>query len=206
MKKKIFTVLVVLMVLLTACGGSQDDVIEPEVDTTADIQSESVDELETEKVDEDEPKEVADKAESETVEDEAEAEATVDLETTVDDGQDEEVSDSEEYKTLEEYYITHKSELDAEWLSMSEEGLSVNAEVNDNNFIVTIKILDSSVIVDGLREALAEALDKQADIFKSQVGVFDEELGFESGTCTVTMRYTDPDDNVLAEKTYRNDK
>ena len=204
MKKKIFTVLVVLMVLLTACGGSQDDVVEPEVDTTADIQSVSIDELETEKVDKDEPKEVADKAESDTVEDEVETEATVDSETTADSEQ-KEVSDSEQYETFEEYYIAHKSEFDALWLSASEERMSVAAEVKDNNFIVTIKILDSSVIVDGLGEALEEALDEQADTFKSQAGQFDEELGFDSGICTVTMRYTDPDDNLLAEKTYRND-
>lgn len=204
MKKKIFTVLVVLMVLLTACGGSQDDVIEPEVDTTADIQSESIDELETEKVDEDEPKEVADKAELDTVEDEVETEATVDSETTADSEQ-EEVSDSEQYETFEEYYVAHKSELDAQWLSGSEEGMSLAVEVKDNNFIMTLKILDSSIISDSLGEVLTEALDERVDTFKSQASQFDEALEFENGTCTVTIRYIDPDDNLLAEKTYRND-
>ena len=57
------------------------------------------------------------------------------------------------------------------------------------------------MIVDGLAEALDAALDAQADSFKEQVKQFDEVVE-EEGACTVIMRYTDPDDNVLAEKAF----
>lgn len=207
MKKKLFTVLVALMILVTACGDNKNDSIEPEIDNTDDIQSEPIDELETEEVDEDEPEEVADEAEPDTVEDEADIEATVDSGAVTDDEQDREASDSEEYETLEEFYIANQSALDAQWLPIADsyEGMSAAVEVNDNNLIVTVKFLDSSSMVEGIAEALTEALDERADAFKSQAGQFDEELGFEKGTCALTMRYTDPDDNVLAERTCRND-
>lgn len=206
MKKKLFAVLIVIMVLMTACGGGRDDVIESKVDTTVDIQSKQADELKTAKIDEDEQEEVVDEVESENVEDEAEPETTVESETTGDDEQEKKVSDSENYETLEDYYNESKSDLDALWNSMSEEGLSVAVEVKGNNFLVTIKILDSSMLVDGIAEALEGALEAQADTFKDQAAQLDEGIGAEVGTCAVTMRYTDPNDNVLAEKTYRNDR
>ena len=57
------------------------------------------------------------------------------------------------------------------------------------------------MIVDGLAEALDAALDAQGDTFKAQVKQFDDVIG-QDGACTVVMRYTDPDDNVLAEKSF----
>ena len=56
-------------------------------------------------------------------------------------------------------------------------------------------------VVEGLAEALDAALEAQADTFKEQVKEFDEVVEQE-GACTVIMRYTDPDDNVLAEKAF----
>lgn len=49
--------------------------------------------------------------------------------------------------------------------------------------------------------ALDAALDTQGDTFKAQVKQFDDVIGQE-GACTVIMRYTDPDDNILAEKAF----
>ena len=57
------------------------------------------------------------------------------------------------------------------------------------------------MVVDGIAEALSAALDSQEETFKSQVKQFDDVIGQE-GACTVIMRYTDPDDNVLAEKAF----
>lgn len=85
--------------------------------------------------------------------------------------------------------------------SIAEEGMSASLEVKGNEFTVIIKIEDSSMVVEGLAEALDAALEAQADTFKEQVKEFDEVVEQE-GACTVIMRYTDPDDNVLAEKAF----
>ena len=94
-----------------------------------------------------------------------------------------------------------KPVLDSMFESIAEEGMSASLEVKGNEFTVIIKIEDSSMVVEGLAEALDAALEAQADTFKEQVKEFDEVVEQE-GACTVIMRYTDPDDNVLAEKAF----
>ncbi|MCM1134964.1 MAG: DUF4854 domain-containing protein [Clostridium sp.] len=108
------------------------------------------------------------------------------------------------YETLEDYYNdpSVKSALDAQFAGVSEEGMSASLEVKGNVFTVTVKIEDSSMVVDGLGDALAAALESQRETFKTYVAQFDEVVG-ESGACTVVMRYTDPDDNVLAETEFK---
>lgn len=156
--------------------------------------------------------EVEDTVESEdTAEPEAEPEVEAEAENDVEDaeaeveGAEDEVESAStgEYTTLEDYYNdpSVKSVLDSMFESIAEEGMSADLEVKGNEFTVIIKIEDSSMIVDGLGEALDAALEAQADTFKEQVKQFDEVVG-EEGACTVIMRYTDPDDNVLAEKAF----
>lgn len=156
--------------------------------------------------------EVEDTVESEdTAEPEAEPEVEAEAENDVEDaeaeveGAEDEVESAStgEYTTLEDYYNdpSVKSVLDSMFESIAEEGMSADLEVKGNEFTVIIKIEDSSMIVDGLGEALDAALEAQTDTFKEQVKQFDEVVG-EEGACTVIMRYTDPDDNVLAEKAF----
>ena len=104
---------------------------------------------------------------------------------------------------MEDYYNdpSVKPVLDSMFESIAEEGMSASLEVKGNEFTVIIKIEDSSMVVEGLAEALDAALEAQADTFKEQVKEFDEVVEQE-GACTVIMRYTDPDDNVLAEKAF----
>lgn len=167
---------------LTACGG--DDAAK-----TTDL---------TETAD------VADETEVEAPADEADdVEAEVETDTETDDA---DAASDGEYTTLEDYYNdpTVQSVLDSAFDAMASEGMSVALEVEGNVFTVIIKIEDSTMIVDGLAEALDAALDEQADTFKEQVKQFDEVVEQE-GACTVVMRYTDPDDNVLAEKSFKAD-
>ncbi|MCM1121080.1 MAG: DUF4854 domain-containing protein [Eubacterium sp.] len=166
-----------LTLSVTACGGSDD----AKTADTAEVEETAEPEAEAE-------------AESDVEEAEAEVEAA---EAEV------ESASSGEYATLEDYYSdpTVKSALDSMFESIAEEGMSADLEVKGNEFTVIIKIEDSSMIVEGLGEALDAALDAQADTFKEQVKQFDEVVG-EDGACTVVMRYTDPDDNVLAEKAF----
>lgn len=107
--------------------------------------------------------------------------------------------------TLEQYYNENKETLDAVWNSMGEDGMEVAVDVTGNEFAVTIKITNSDYVIDGMGELLDAAVDAQADMFKEQAGQFDEALGFDKGTCTVKMRYLDPDGNVMSEKSFKAD-
>lgn len=144
-------------------------------------------------------------AETETpVEDEsAEVEDDTETETEDEDDADAEAEDASGFTTLEDYYNdpTVKSALDSAFEAMATDGMSVACEVKGNEFTVIIKIEDSSMLVDGIGDALSAALDAQEDTFKAQVKQFDDVIGAD-GVCTVVMRYTDPDDNVLAEKAF----
>lgn len=176
-----------LTLSVTACGGSDDTATAgtTEVEDTVETEDEAEPEAEPE------------------VEEEAENDVE-DVEAEVEDAEDEvESASTGEYATLEDYYNdpTVKAALDSMFASIAEEGMSADLEVKGNEFTVIIKIEDSSMIVDGLGEALEAALDAQADTFKEQVKQFDEVVE-EEGACTVIMRYTDPDDNVLAEKAF----
>ena len=178
--------LLVSMICLSSCGKADDieEVVSSAIETTEPQQ------------------EVEDQQE-------VEEENTVDeVENVVEEEPDEteEVSNSDNYETLEDYWNDPdvRAELESSYASIGDEELSVSVDVKGNNLIVTYKILDSSIKVDNMAERLAEALDEGGDTFKNMAAAFDEELGFEAGTCTVTIRYTDPDDNVLAEKTFVN--
>ena len=133
--------------------------------------------------------------EEENIFNDSESEDTAD--EVEDDVQDEEVSDSENYETLEEYCNNPdmRAEIESNLAAVENEATSISIDVKDNNLMLTFRILDSSLIVDGMSEKLAEALEGQ-DRFRNTAAAFDEELGFEAGTCSVTIRYTDPNDNV----------
>lgn len=152
-----------------------------------------------------EPAETEETADTQAEADVEEAEADVEEAEAELENAEEEASDvSGDYKTLEDYYNdpTVKSILDSMFESMGQDGMSVAVEVNANEFVAIIKFEDSSMVVDGLGEALEEALNAQAASFEAQAAQFDEAIG-EAGVCTVTMRYTDADDNVLAEASFK---
>lgn len=185
-----------LSLSVTACGGS-DDGAKTEDTTEAAGTEEAAPEAEAEN----------DEETAAPEEDTAEAEAEKDVteaETDLAEAEDEADAAAEgEYSTLEDYYNdpSVKSIMDSMFDSIAEEGMSVALDVKGNEFTVIIKIEDSSMVVDGMAEALDAVLEAQADTFKEQVKQFDDAIGQE-GACTVIMRYTDPDDNVLAEKAF----
>ncbi len=176
-----------LTLSVTACGG--DDAKTADTAAVEETAEDTAPEAEAEPEVEAEPE-----AEAEP---EVEAEPEAETEDTADS------SSAGEYTTLEDYYNdpSVKPVLDSMFESIAEEGMSASLEVKGNEFTVIIKIEDSSMVVEGLAEALDAALEGQADTFKDQVKQFDEVVEQE-GACTVIMRYTDPDDNVLAEKAF----
>ena len=106
-------------------------------------------------------------------------------------------------QTLEDYFSDPEvmAEFEEEFSGLEGTGMSVAIDAEDNDFILTIKIEDEALMVDGMAEALEAGLDAQADGYKAQVAEFDEAIGQE-GACTATIRYLDPSDNVLAERTF----
>ena len=180
-----------LTLSMTACG-SDDAAATETVTEVADTDDSAEVEPETEEETEPETEEPADDADTEAEE-----------EAEVEDEDDADAADAGDYTTLEDYYNdpTVSEALKSAFDAMAGDGMSADCEVSGNEFTVIIKIEDSSMIVDGMGEALSAALDSQADTFKAQVKQFDDVIG-QDGACTVVMRYTDPDDNVLAEKAF----
>ena len=105
--------------------------------------------------------------------------------------------------TLEELFEdpTAKSAFDSMVQAMATDGMSASVSAVGNEMIVEVKYEDSSLITDGISEALDTALDTQADTFKAQVKTLDDTVG-QAGACTFTVRYLDPDGNVLTEKSF----
>lgn len=168
---------------VTACGGSDDAAPAAGTEETADTGAEAEAEPEAEP-----------EAEAET---ESEPEAEAETET---EGDTAAAGD-----TLESLLNdpAAKEQYEAAFAAMAQEGMSVAVETKGNELTVIIKIEDSSMVADGMGEALETALDQQASTFATMAGQLDTAVGGDAGTCTVIMRYLDPDDNVLAEKSFQ---
>ena len=172
----------------TACGSKEADKTEDNaaVENTEDAAA---------------PEDAADTEPEAPADTEAEPEAPAD--NTGDDASADNAAASGDavYSTLEEYYNDPavKSILDSAFESLKQEGMTLSIEVKGNVFSMTCKFEDSSMIVDGIAEALEQGLDASASQFETQAAEFDEAVG-QSGGCTVAVRYTDPDDKVLAER------
>ena len=179
-----------LALSVTACGGSNDDAKTNEETSEATEDAGSEDEVEVEVETETETEDTAgdDSAEMEA---EPEADASAD--------------DTGAYVTLEDYYNDPaiKSDLDAYFESMSQEGMSLSVEVEGNVLTMTCKFEDSSLITDEAKAQLSDALDASSAVFEAVVASFDEALNQDPGTCTYIVRYTDSDDGVLAEKEFK---
>lgn len=169
---------------VTACGGSDNEAPAAETEEAADTAAEAETETEAEA----EPE-----AETET---EAEAEPEAEAET---EGDTAAAGD-----TLESILNdpAAKAQYETAFDAMAQDGMSVGLETKGNEMTVIIKIEDSSMVVDGMGEAIEAQLDQQASVFEAMAGQLDEAIG-GTGECTVIMRYLDPDDNVLAEKSFK---
>ena len=188
-----------LALSVTACGGSDDaaktnddaNVEETAQDTEdAGTETEAETEIETETEDTTAADTGADTEDAADTETEADASAAG-AEGT--------------YATLEDYYNDPavKSQLDASFESMGEEGMALSVEAKENVLTMICKFEDSSMVVDGVGDTLSAALDANSATFEQIAASFDEAVGGAAGTCTFAVRYTDPDDKVLAEKEFK---
>lgn len=174
-----------LTLSVTACGGSDDaaktaDSAEVEVEDNAEDEAEAAPEVEDEE-------EAAPEVEDEV---EAALEAEDEADTTA------------AGTTLEDYFSdpTVMSLMEQQYAALSEQGMEASIDVKGNDFTVIIKITDGSMIDDTTGDQLSAGMDAMESQLVDSAKQFDEAVG-EEGACTVTMRYLDPDGNVLAEKT-----
>lgn len=208
MKRRNFKFLVCFLMMtfalsITACSGSDEK-------TTDAVDVEDVENDEAIEAAED--SEVAE-AEEERVEDEGHLYPDSAYESLTDGMSDEEAdaamdlvdslyeADKSGAMTLEDYFgdPTVKSAFENLVAGTGQQGVDITLEVSGNNLVMIFQITDSSIITEGMAENLATELDSVD--FSSQLEAFDDMVG-EAGVCTVTMRYLDPDGDLLAEHTY----
>lgn len=179
----------------TACGSKEADKAEDNATVeNTDSEDQATDNADAE----------ADNADAEAPADTEADNADADAEAPADTEADASADGTALYSTLEEYYNDPavKSVLDSAFESMGQDGMSLSIEVKGNVFSLTCKFEDSSMVADGVAEALEQGLEAAASQFETQAAAFDEAVG-QSGACTVAVRYTDPDDNVLAEREFK---
>lgn len=205
------TVIMALTLSVTACSGSEDavtadtteveEIAETEVEEEPEVVEEPETEPEAEEELQEEPETQPEVEEEPEAEEKGETASEAKSDSNSENAEEETEEAEDEYLTLEEYCNEpeNKEGLEAAYAAMSEEGITVSIEVKGNVFTVIIKIEDRSRIKDGIGEKLAAGMDEQIDRLKASVKQFDDLIGQE-GACTVIMRYTDPDDNILAEK------
>lgn len=111
----------------------------------------------------------------------------------------------DEYVTLEDYCNDPqtKSEIDSKIAELSGvDGMEIAWEVKENEFIYIYKYTDSSMNFDGATELLDASLEENASVFEDIAKQFDEVIG-QDGACVATVRFLDPDGNILSEKSFK---
>lgn len=210
------TAIMAMALSVTACGGSDKEDKAAETETTAGDDAEAADDKDTagaDDVDADNEIETdtvdgADNADAAGTEDtdgadNADAAGTEDTDGA--DNVDAADSNAAAGTTLEELVQDPAAKASFDTMTQalaSEAGMSASVNVVGNEMIVEVKFEDSSLMKDGLSETIEAAIDAQTETFNSQVKALDAVIGQE-GACTFTVRYLDPEGNVLAEKSFK---
>lgn len=102
---------------------------------------------------------------------------------------------------LEDYYNIPegKAVIEGDFADLAGEGMSLSFLVVLDEIIVTVQYDDAALLTEGIEETLAQQLDAMNDRFWRWTVTYDEYITWR---CILTVRYTDPDGNVLAEQHY----
>lgn len=105
--------------------------------------------------------------------------------------------------TLEEYGKDpeFQSILDTQMQMFEGSGIDVAVAFQQNTMAVIVTITDSSYLVDGIEEALSEALESVRPMVQELVVMIEDELG-NPGNCVVIYSYQTTDGRVLAQKAF----
>lgn len=108
-------------------------------------------------------------------------------------------------KTLEDYVNSSPEfmqEMEDEIAAANVEGIDITFEVKGNEFINTYTFVDESLLTDEVRENITTGLDASASLFEGLAGELDDAIE-QKNTVTLTVRYLDPDGNVIGEKSFK---
>ena len=193
---------------VTACGGSDKEDKGTEVSTQEENEgTDTADDTKEDDAADDANDDMAGDANDDAAGDANDDAAGDANDDTADDANDDAADDANADAagiTLEELFSdpAAKSTFDSLVSSLESNGMSVSVNATGNELIMEVKIEDSSLMADNVTESLASALDAQSSAFQTQVKALDSAVG-EEGACTFTVRYVDPDGNVLTEKSFK---
>lgn len=105
--------------------------------------------------------------------------------------------------TLEEYGKDpeFRKMLDTEMQMFAGSGMDLAVAFQENSMAVIVTITDSSYIVEGIGEALNEAMEAIRPMVEEMVVMIEDELG-NPGNCVVIYSYQTPDGKVIAQKSF----
>ena len=105
--------------------------------------------------------------------------------------------------TLEDYGKDpeFKTLLDSEMQMFTGSGMGVDVLFQGNTMAVIVTITDSAYIVDGIGDALNEAMETVRPMVEEMVVMIENELG-NPGNCVVIYSYQTADGKTLAQKSF----
>lgn len=105
--------------------------------------------------------------------------------------------------TLEDYGKDpeFKKILDTEMQSLMGSGMDLSVAFQGNTMAVIVTITDSSYLVEGIGDALNEAMETVRPMVEEMVTMIEDELG-NPGNCVVIYSYQTADGAVLAQKAF----
>lgn len=105
--------------------------------------------------------------------------------------------------TLEEYFKDPDSKkvLDSEMQMFSGSGMVLDLAFQGNTMAVIVKITDPAYLVEGVGDALNEAMESVRPMVEELVVMMENELG-NPGNCVVIYSYQTADGTVLAQKAF----
>lgn len=105
--------------------------------------------------------------------------------------------------TLEDYGKDpeFKTLLDSEMQMFTGSGMNVSVVFQGNTMAVIVTITDSSYLVEGIGDALNEAMESVRPMVEEMVTMIENELG-NPGNCVVIYSYQTADGRTLAQKSF----
>lgn len=105
--------------------------------------------------------------------------------------------------TLEDYGKDpeFKTLLDSEMQMFTGSGMDVSVVFQGNTMAVIVTITDSSYLVEGIGDALNEAMESVRPMVEEMVAMIEDELG-NPGNCVVIYSYQTADGRTLAQKSF----
>lgn len=105
--------------------------------------------------------------------------------------------------TLEEYFKDPdaKKVLDSEMQMFSGSGMDLDLAFQGNTMAVIVKITDPAYLVEGVGDALNEAMESVRPMVEELVVMMENELG-NPGNCVVIYSYQTADGTILAQKAF----